>query len=69
MSAKFGIFVTASVVLIYIMLLDQTFGQENPIIAMRGHGGFGNQVYQYLGLAASMRVAHEANKINSSWSC
>lgn len=44
-------------------------GVASPIIAMQGHGGFGNQVYQYLGLAASMRVAREANMVNLTWGC
>lgn len=49
----------------------KSFGADNggPVIAMLGHGGFGNQVYQYLGLAASIRVARESNQINGSWEC
>lgn len=43
--------------------------EATPIIAMRGHGGFGNQVYQYLGLAASMQVARESKLVNLTWGC
>ncbi len=54
---------------LYGLVTEASLGEGNALIAMGGHGGFGNQVYQYLGLAASMRVAREANQISTSWEC
>lgn len=39
------------------------------IVALKGNGGFGNQVHQYLGLAASIRVAKQAELIDTRLHC
>lgn len=39
------------------------------LIALKGCAGLGNQIYQYLGLAASLRVARDAKLIDSSIRC
>lgn len=41
----------------------------NNLLALKGCAGFGNQMYQYLGLAASMRVAREASLVDPSMQC